>query len=139
MVIAQNIAYLNTEYKIAFHVFTGGKYTRQINQALPQRHTRMLYNRINKQKAAILCQLQTGKCQLNTYLSRIRAADNDQCKCRAMDSPSHLLFSCPEWNFLCQPMKEATGPRWGDLSYALGGWTDCKKADGSLLDERKDR
>ena len=139
IVIAQNIVYLNTEYEVAFHAFTGGKYTRQIDQALPQRHTRMLYDRINKQKASILCQLRTGKCRLNTYLSRIGAADNDQCKCGAMDSISHLLFSCPEWNFLRQPMKEVAGPRWGDLSYALGGWTDRKKADGNLLDGRKDK
>ena len=62
MVIVQNITYLNTEYEVAFHALTGGKYTRQIDQALPQRHTRMLYDRINKQKAPILYQLQTDKC-----------------------------------------------------------------------------
>ena len=36
-------------------------------------------------------------------------------------------------------MKEVAGPHWGNLSYALGGWIDRKKADGSLLDGRKDR
>ena len=36
-------------------------------------------------------------------------------------------------------MKEVVGPYWGNLSYALGGWTDHKKVDSSLLDERKDK
>ena len=137
-VIARNVGYLNTEHEAAFHASTGGEYTKQIDQALPQRHTKMLYDRINKQKAAILCQLRTGKCRLNIYLSRIGAADDNKCRCGAVDSPSHLLFLCPEWNFLRQPLKEAAGPRWGDLSYALGGWTSRKKADGSFLDGRKD-
>ena len=52
----------------------------------------MLYDKINKQKASILCQLRTGKCRLNTYLSRIGAADNDQCKCGAMVSAKYNIF-----------------------------------------------
>ena len=36
-------------------------------------------------------------------------------------------------------MKEVAGSHWSDLSYALGGWMDRKKADNSLLDRRKDK
>jgi division protein CdvB (Snf7/Vps24/ESCRT-III family) len=53
---------------------------RHIDQALPGKHTRKIYDTLNKRNAKMLVQLRTGKSRLNTYLSSIGACDSDRCE-----------------------------------------------------------
>lgn len=60
-----------------------GKYTKTLDRALPNRHTKRLYDSLTYDEARIVSQLRTGKCRLNSYLYRINATDSDQCElCR---------------------------------------------------------
>ena len=45
-----------------------GKYTRNLDHAVPGKHTKVLYNRLNRQEAEILCQVRTDKSRLNASL-----------------------------------------------------------------------
>src|SRR5438874_5754070 len=42
-----------------------GKYTSQVDTALPGKHTRVLYDNLNQQEAKVLAQLRTGMIRLN--------------------------------------------------------------------------
>ena len=85
-----------------------------------------------KKQSQILCQLRIGICRLNSYLAKIQAADSDQCRCnRGSETVDHFLFRCPRWSNLRQEFKRLAANRWGDLSYALGGWSNERK-DGHL-------
>src|SRR5437667_10348199 len=48
-----------------------GLFTKQLDKALPGRHTKQLYDRLNRDQASRLCQLRTGRCRLNSYLNKI--------------------------------------------------------------------
>jgi ribonuclease HI len=52
-------------------------FAKQIDQALPGKHTRLLYNSLIKSDARILVQLRTGKCRLKGYLARINVEASD--------------------------------------------------------------
>jgi hypothetical protein len=54
-----------------------GKYSRDIDTALPGKHTRILYDSLKRTEASVLAQLRTGMARLNRYLYRIRAAESD--------------------------------------------------------------
>ena len=56
-----------------------GKYSREMDTALPGKHTRTLYDGLKRREASLLAQLRTGMARLNGYLHRIRAAESDQC------------------------------------------------------------
>ena len=53
-----------------------------------------------------------------------------RCK-RGSETVDHFLFSCPRWSKLRQEVKRLAANRWGDLSYALGEWSNGRK-DGPL-------
>lgn len=109
-----------------------GRFIKSIDKALPGKHTRIIYNGRNKKQSQTLCQLRTGICRLNLYLSKIQAADSDQCRCnRGRETVDHFLFRCPRWCNLRQELKRVAGNRWGDLSFMLGGWSN-KRKDGPL-------
>ena len=81
-----------------------------------------------KHQAAILCQLRTGICRLNRYLGVIGAASSTQCKCeKGVETVDHFLFRCPLWTEYRQEIRRLAGPRWGDTSYLLGGWSGPQK------------
>ena len=72
-----------------------GRYSRTVDIALPGKHTRSLYDRLNRKEAKILAQLRTGMTRLNSYLNRIGAADSNLCACgQASETIEHFLFRC---------------------------------------------
>ena len=73
-------------------------------------------------------------CRLNGYLAKIGAAESGMCECgRESESVDHFLFRCPQWLEQRQSLFKLArkANRWGDLSFALGGWSSERK-DGSL-------
>ena len=70
--------------------------------------------------------------QLNSYLAKIQAVDSDQCSCKCgSETVDQFLVRCPRWSILRQKFKRLAANRWGDLSYALEGWSN-KRKDGPL-------
>ena len=63
-----------------------GKFLQSINKALPGKHTKKMYNSLNRADAAILTQLRTNISRLNTYLHRIKATETDKCDCRVPET-----------------------------------------------------
>ncbi|KAL2356362.1 hypothetical protein BJ546DRAFT_802638, partial [Cryomyces antarcticus] len=60
------------------------------------------------------------------------AAESELCEhCQQTESIPHLLFTCSKWEHLRSSMRAAHGSRYGDLSYALGGYKDTAQ-DGEL-------
>lgn len=99
-----------------------GRYSTEMDTALPGRHTRVLYDSLSRREAGILAQLRTGMIHLNGYLHRIGAAESDQCACgQAKETVKHFLFRCTNWDALRTQMIEQTDTRRGSLSYFLGG------------------
>ena len=86
-----------------------GKYSRAIDIALPGKHTRSLYDRLNRKEARILAQLRTGMTRLNSYLNKIGAADSDLCACgQASETVEHFLFRCTKWVAMREGMNQCT-------------------------------
>lgn len=49
-----------------------------------------------------------------------------------MESVQHFLFTCKRWRGPRNTLREVHGLRFGDLSYALGGYAGSEK-DGDVL------
>jgi hypothetical protein len=99
-----------------------GRYSREIDTALPGKHTRTLYDAFKRREARILAQLRTGMARLNGYLHRIGAAESDQCACgQAKETIKHFLFRCTMWATHRTQMLQQTDTRRGSLSFYLGG------------------
>jgi len=99
-----------------------GKYSRDLDTALPGKHTRILYDGLKRREASVLAQLRTGMARLNGYLHRIGAAESDQCQCgQARETVKHFLFRCTRWDTHRTQMLAQTNTRRGDLSLYLGG------------------
>jgi hypothetical protein len=110
-----------------------GKYSRELDAALPGKHTRTLYDSLTKTEASILAQLRTGMSRLNGYLHRIGAAESDQCPCGvAKETVKHFLFRCVRWRDHRTDMRQQTTTRWGDLAFFLGGRSTEQKQQGPL-------
>jgi hypothetical protein len=114
---------------------TGGKFTRAFDSALPGKHTRLLYDGLNRQEAALLAQLRTGHNGLRGFLSAIQQSDTETCACgEETESVRHFLFQCTRWDHLRNDMIQAMGDRFGDLSFALGGRSGQVGTDGKPVD-----
>ncbi|EEA18516.1 conserved hypothetical protein [Talaromyces marneffei ATCC 18224] len=99
-----------------------GKYSKAIDIALPGKHTRSLYDRLNRKEAETLAQLRTGMTRLNSYLNRIGAVDSDLCACgQASETVEHFLFRCTKWTTKREDMNQCTQTKRGNLSFFLGG------------------
>lgn len=113
---------------------SNGRFIKSFDKALPGPHTLMLYKGKSKSQATILCQLRTGINRLNSYLSKIKAADSEECSCgRGKETVDHLLFRCGKWSILREEhkIKRLAKSRWGDTAFLLGGWSGERK-DGIL-------
>lgn len=122
----------------AFRATKSGQFTKRIDRALPGKHTLLLYNGLRRSEAAILSQIRTGRARVNKYLSKIGAAESGLCEhCQQTESIPHLLFTCSKWQNLRTDMQAAHGRRYGDLSYALGGYSDAER-DGALSNWKPD-
>ena len=101
-----------------------GKYSKELDIALPGKHTRGLYDAFKRREASILAQLRTGMARLNGYLHRIGAAESDLCPCgQATETIKHFLFRCTTWNTQRAQMLAQTETRRSSLSFFLGGKT----------------
>src|SRR5216117_2464483 len=84
------------EHRLPPHV---GRHSREVDVALPGKHTTKLYNQLKKDEASILAQLRTGATRLNSYLHKIGRAESDLCPCgSASETIEHFLFRCSLWN-----------------------------------------
>ena len=54
-----------------------GKFSKELDTALPGTHTRILYDNLKRKEAKVLAQLRTGMSHLNDYLYRIGTAESD--------------------------------------------------------------
>lgn len=104
------------------HLDGVGEFSKKIDRALPGKHTRSLYDALNKKEARILVQLRTGMVRLNKYLHRIGAAESDLCGCgQANETVQHFLFRCTKWTAQRTTLLQHTETRRGSLSFYLGG------------------
>jgi hypothetical protein len=94
-----------------------GRYSKELDAALPGKHTKALYDTLNKKRRAY-CQLRTGMARINSYLYRIRASGTDQCECgTAKETVKHFLFLCARWDHLRAHLLQQAGARTGDISF----------------------
>ncbi|KAL3713814.1 hypothetical protein TMatcc_002519 [Talaromyces marneffei ATCC 18224] len=101
-----------------------GKYSKALDIALPGKHTRNLYDGLNRKEAKTLAQLRTGMTRLNSYLNRIGAAHSNLCVCgQASETVEHFLFRCTKWTAMREGMNQCTESKRGNLSFFLGGKT----------------
>lgn len=105
-----------------------GTYSKEIDIALPGKHTRVLYDSLKRKEANLLIQLRTGKIRLNKYLYQIGAAESPRCACGyTEETVKHFLFRCTRWTSQRILMLQQTEDRRGNLSFALGGKTPTDK------------
>jgi hypothetical protein len=100
-----------------------GKYSKELDVALPGKHTRKLYDEMNREESNILSQLRTGMSKLKRYLNRIGVEESGLCDCGvARETTKHFLFRCIKWQKERQDIlwKESETRR-GCLSFFLGG------------------
>ena len=99
-----------------------GKYSRELDIALPGRHTRTLYDTLHRIEASVLAQLRTGMNRLNGYLNRIGVTESEMCVCgQAKETVKHFLFRCTRWDALRIDMLNQSEMRRNNLSFFLGG------------------
>jgi hypothetical protein len=99
-----------------------GKYTTELDRALPGKHTKLLYNSFKRTEAMVLAQLRTRMVRLNEYLYRVGASESDQCAYgQASESVKHFLFRCTQWDHQRRQLFHETDARRGCLSSFLGG------------------
>jgi hypothetical protein len=109
-----------------------GKHSKDVDAALPGKHTKAIYDTLNKKEAGILAQLRTGMARINGYLHRIGASDTDQCDCgAAKETVKHFLFLCARWDHLRARLLQQIGTRIGDISFCLGGRSKNLELDPS--------
>jgi hypothetical protein len=107
-----------------------GKYSKRIDQALPGKHTKEIYDQLSRKEAAVLVQLRTGMARLNGYLHRIQAVPSEICACgRSLETVEHFLFTCTKWREQRKLLLECTTMQRGNLSFYVGGKARSDKDD----------
>ena len=109
-----------------------GRFTKKIDAALHLGRSAEMYQQLNSAEAAILTQLRTGKTFLKEYLYKIKASETAACDCGLMESIAHFLFSCNRWERQRAKLRQQHGQRFGDLSYALGGYSSRREGNESI-------
>lgn len=115
-----------------------GMFTRKIDAAFHLGKSAELYRQLSSAEAAILTQLRTGKTFLNEYLHKIKASDTALCDCGSVESIAHFLFACRRWRQQRTQLRQQHGQRFGELSYALGGYSS-KQEGGQSIDGPMER
>jgi len=120
---------------------TFGQYTWRLDAALRGKHTRTLYGQLKQHQAAVLIQARSGYSHLNAYKARIGVADSCRCSCdQGAETVEHIVLRCPKWDSQRTALVAVAGPRWGDMSYLLGGYSSRKVwSTGLPVDGPKDK
>lgn len=109
-----------------------GKHSKDVDAALPGKHTKAIYDTLNKKEAGTLAQLRTGMARINGYLHQIGVSDTDRCDCgAAKEMVKHFLFHCARWDHLRAHLLQQLGTRVGDISFCLGGRSKNRELDPS--------
>ena len=109
-----------------------GRHAKQVDAALPGKHTRQLYDRLSWKEASVLAQLRTGMARLNGYLYQINVSQTDQCACgQASETVEHFLFRCRKWTAQRTEMLQCTYTHRGNISFFLGGKSHFDDQDWS--------
>lgn len=117
-----------------------GLYTRTLDQALPQRHTLKLYNKLSAGEANILIQLRSGHIGIGKFLHRIKKLESARCRCGyPEESVRHFLIECPRWTQQRRIINRAADNRYSDLSYLLGGWQAQKNRNGQIINGLREK
>ena len=118
----------------SFYASRHGLFTKKLDKALPDvRHTKHIYDQLSRTQSTILVQLRTGKSHLNDYLASIAAVETPACDCGSpIEDVRHFLFHCPLWTDFRYLLH--AHPRFGDLSYFLGGYSTATGPDGLPID-----
>lgn len=73
-----------------------GKYTWNLDAALPGKHTLKLYGSLSSEQAAILVQARTSHTHLKSHLARIKVEESAICECELEnETVEHVLLRCP--------------------------------------------
>jgi hypothetical protein len=62
----------------------------------------------------------------------VKAAETAECECGLIESIPHFLFCCRKWERQRQKLWLQHGGRFGDLSYALGGYSSRQEGGESI-------
>ena len=109
------------------------QHTWRLDAALPGKHTLRLYDQLGQHQAAILVQARSGHNHLNSFLARIKAEDLDRCSCnQGAEMIKHIILRCPKWESQRLILIAIAGPRWGDMSHLLGGYSSRKAWNAGL-------
>jgi len=109
-----------------------GRFTRKIDAAFHLGKSAEMYRQLNSMEAVILTQLRTGKTFLNEYLHKIKATETAACDCGCIESVAHFLFACRRWRQQRAKLRQQHGQRFGELSYALGGYSSRQEGGESI-------
>ena len=111
-----------------------GRFSRQMDAALPGKHTKTIYDACTAREARVLVQLRTGKTRLNSYLHKIGVAEKASCECGVKnETVEHFLFTYLRWRELREAMREHANGRYGDLFFFLGG-RSAQTIEGRIVD-----
>ncbi len=98
------------------------KYSKQVDAALPGKHTLTLYDNLKRDEARVLAQLRTGMARLNGYLHQIGKAETYECACgQTRETIKHFLFYCAQWETQRRNRMQQRESKRGNLSFFLGG------------------
>jgi hypothetical protein len=80
-----------------------GKYSKEVDTALPGKHTRTLYDSLKRREASVLAQLRTGMASLNGYLHQIGASESTYVYADKRGKRSSTFFSDAPDGMLNEP------------------------------------
>ena len=117
-----------------------GKFIKEIDKALSERHTQTLYDALIYTEAAVLVQLWTGISRLNHYLHKINTAETEQYEYEMTEETvKHFLFRCTKWDALQNKWESEDCTKRGNLSFAVRGklYTDTESWAPNMNTVRK--
>lgn len=92
----------------------------------PSRH---MYKSLTRTHASILFQIRTGKIELSPISYTVKKTDSPECQCGAPhQTPTHLLFDCPNWTDLRHETLWQGGRQIRDISELLNDPSWAKRA-----------
>jgi hypothetical protein len=85
--------YFEAETVRAFDKKKFGKFTTDLDKALPQQHMMVIYKTLNREETNILVQLRTNHTCLNAALERCKVVRSAECACgKTRETIKHFLF-----------------------------------------------